>query len=44
MLTGSMVGLAYITEFFIAFYSGVEYEAYAFANRAFGPFGGHTGS
>lgn len=38
MLTGSMVGLAYLTEFFIAFYSGVEYEQYAFANRAFGPY------
>jgi molybdopterin-containing oxidoreductase family membrane subunit len=38
MLTGSMVGLAYITEFFIAWYSGVEYEQYAFLNRAFGPY------
>jgi molybdopterin-containing oxidoreductase family membrane subunit len=38
MLTGSMVGLAYLTEFFIAFYSGVEYEQYAFQNRAFGPY------
>jgi len=38
MLTGSMVGLAYLTEFFIAFYSGVEYEQYAFRNRAFGPY------
>jgi Ni/Fe-hydrogenase subunit HybB-like protein len=38
MLTGSMVGLAYITEFFIAAYSGFEYEQYAFLNRAFGPY------
>jgi Ni/Fe-hydrogenase subunit HybB-like protein len=38
LLTGSMVGLAYGTEFFIAWYSGVEYEQYAFINRATGPF------
>ncbi|MFM9945426.1 MAG: NrfD/PsrC family molybdoenzyme membrane anchor subunit [Bacteroidia bacterium] len=38
MLTGTMVGLAYITEFFIAWYSGVQYEQYAFLNRAFGPY------
>ena len=38
VLTGSMVGFAYITEFFIAWYSGVEYEQYAFLNRAFGPY------
>jgi molybdopterin-containing oxidoreductase family membrane subunit len=38
MLTGTMVGLAYITEFFVAAYSGVEYEQYAFLNRAFGPY------
>ncbi len=37
-LTGSIVGVAYITEFFIAWYSGVEYESYAFINRAFGPY------
>jgi molybdopterin-containing oxidoreductase family membrane subunit len=36
-LTGSVVGIAYITEFFIAAYSGVEYEQYAFINRATGP-------
>ena len=34
-LTGSMVGLAYGTEFFMAWYSGVEFEAFAFINRAF---------
>jgi molybdopterin-containing oxidoreductase family membrane subunit len=38
LLTGSIVGLAYATEFFIAWYSGVEYEQYAFINRAFGPY------
>jgi molybdopterin-containing oxidoreductase family membrane subunit len=36
--TGSIVGVAYITEFFIAWYSGVPYESYAFVNRAFGPY------
>jgi molybdopterin-containing oxidoreductase family membrane subunit len=30
--------VAYITEFFIAWYSGVEYEQYAFINRATGPY------
>ncbi|MBL4657906.1 MAG: polysulfide reductase NrfD, partial [Flavobacteriales bacterium] len=38
MLTGSLVGSAYITEFFISWYSGVEYEQYAFINRATGPY------
>jgi len=38
MLTGTMVGLAYITEFFVAAYSGVVYEQYAFVNRATGPY------
>jgi molybdopterin-containing oxidoreductase family membrane subunit len=33
MITGSIVGVAYITELFIAWYSGVEYEQYAFLNR-----------
>lgn len=37
-VTGSIVGVAYITEFFIASYSGVEAEQYAFINRAFGPY------
>ncbi len=36
--TGSIVGIAYITELFIAWYSGVVYEQYAFVNRAFGPY------
>jgi len=38
IITGSIVGVAYITEFFIAWYSGVPYEQYAFINRAFGPY------
>lgn len=38
MITGSIVGCAYITELFIAWYSGVEYEQYAFLNRATGPY------
>jgi len=38
IVTGSIVGVAYITEFFIAWYSGVEYEQYAFINRATGPY------
>ncbi len=38
LLTGSMVGYAYAMEFFIAWYSGNEYEMYAFVNRAFGPY------
>ncbi len=37
-VTGSIVGIAYITEFFIAWYSGVEYEQYAFINRISGPY------
>ncbi len=38
LITGSIVGIAYLTEFFIAWYSGVEYEQYAFINRATGPY------
>jgi Ni/Fe-hydrogenase subunit HybB-like protein len=38
ILTGSMVGVAYLSELFISWYSGVEYEAYAFLNRATGPY------
>ncbi len=38
ILTGSIVGVAYLTEFFMAWYSGVQYESYAFQNRAFGPY------
>ncbi|SHM58076.1 prokaryotic molybdopterin-containing oxidoreductase family, membrane subunit [Cyclobacterium lianum] len=38
IITGSIVGIAYITEFFMAWYSGVAAEQYAFVNRMFGPY------
>ncbi|MDX2022515.1 MAG: NrfD/PsrC family molybdoenzyme membrane anchor subunit [Deltaproteobacteria bacterium] len=38
IVTGSLVGLAYGTEFFIAWFSGSKYERFTFINRAFGPF------
>ena len=38
IVTGSIVGIAYITEFFIAWYSGVPAEQYAFYNRMQGPY------
>ncbi len=38
LTTGSMVGFAYLTEFFTAQYSGNSYEQFVFLNRAFGPF------
>lgn len=38
IVTGSIVGIAYITELFISWYSGVEYEGYAFYNRVQGPY------
>lgn len=38
LATGMMVGLAYSTEFFIAWYSGNPYESFTFLNRAFGPY------
>src|SRR5262249_21774688 len=38
LLTGSMVGFAYSTEFFTAWYSGNPYERYTFLNRALGPY------
>ncbi len=38
LVTGMIVGLAYGTEFFMAWYSGNEYERYAFVNRATGPY------
>lgn len=37
-VTGSIVGVAYLSELFISWYSGVEYEGYAFLNRATGPY------
>ncbi|MCO8123173.1 polysulfide reductase NrfD [Stieleria sp. TO1_6] len=38
LATGSIVGLAYGTEFFIAWYGQVPAEQFAFLNRAFGPY------
>jgi molybdopterin-containing oxidoreductase family membrane subunit len=38
LLTGSMVGYAYAMEFFIAWYSGNEFERFVFLNRALGPY------
>jgi Ni/Fe-hydrogenase subunit HybB-like protein len=38
LATGMMVGYAYGMEFFMAWYSGYEYEAFAFINRATGPY------
>ena len=38
LATGSMVGYAYAMEFFVAWYSGNEYERYVFINRALGPY------
>lgn len=38
LATGCMVGYAYGIEFFIAWYGGNPYEAFAFINRAFGPY------
>lgn len=39
MTTGLMVGYAYGSEFFIAWYSGNIYERFVFYNRAFGDYG-----
>lgn len=38
LATGMIVGFAYGTEFFIAWYSGNPYEKFTFFNRAFGPY------
>jgi len=38
IVTGSIVGIAYLTELFMAWYSGVPAEQYAFLNRATGPY------
>jgi molybdopterin-containing oxidoreductase family membrane subunit len=38
LLTGCIVGYAYLTEFFIAWYSGSAYEQFALMNRATGPY------
>jgi Ni/Fe-hydrogenase subunit HybB-like protein len=37
VFTGSIVGLAYLTEIFSAWYSGSPIERFTFLNRAFGP-------
>jgi Ni/Fe-hydrogenase subunit HybB-like protein len=38
LVTGTMVGFAYATEFFTAWYSGNPYEVFTFLNRAGGPY------
>ncbi len=38
LTTGLIVGFAYSTELFIAWYSGNPYERFTFQNRAFGPY------
>jgi molybdopterin-containing oxidoreductase family membrane subunit len=38
LVTGMMVGYAYAVEFFIAQYSGNEFERFTFLNRAGGPY------
>ncbi len=38
LLTGMLVGYAYSMEFFMAWYSGVQVEVFAFMNRAFGDY------
>ncbi len=38
VLTGSIVGVAYLTELFMAWYSGVLYEQAAFSLRVVGPY------
>ncbi|RAL21607.1 hydrogenase [Lujinxingia litoralis] len=38
LLTSGVVGVAYLTEFMIAYYSAVPAERFHFANRMFGPY------
>ena len=38
LVTGTIVGVAYLTELFISWYSGYIYEQFAFFNRALGPY------
>jgi len=38
LATSCIVGYAYLTELFIAWYGGNPYEQFAFMNRAFGPY------
>ena len=39
LLTSCIVGLAYLTEFFMAWYSANPFERFTFLNRAAGPYG-----
>ena len=39
VFTGTIVGLAYLTEFFTAWYSASPYEQFVFMNRVAGPMG-----
>lgn len=38
IVTGSIVGFAYATEYFMAWYSGNQFEMFTFINRALGPY------
>ena len=38
LVTSMMVGYAYMTEFFVALYSGNQFERFTFMNRAGGPY------
>ena len=38
LLTGTIVGYAYLMELFVAFYSGAKYEMDAFKFRIAGPY------
>ncbi len=38
LTTSCVVGIAYVTEFFIAYYSGAVGERFHFSNRMFGPY------
>ena len=38
LVTGMMVGYAYIMEFFISWYSGNQFERFVFLSRALGPY------
>ena len=38
LVTGTIVGVAYLTELFISWYSQYPYEQFAFFNRALGPY------
>jgi len=39
LATGMIVGYAYVIELFVAWYTGVQWEQFAFYNRIFGPMG-----